>query len=215
LMALLQSTFERREILWVVWGSLALGMFLWTVGEAITAYYELLKDEAPYPSTADVAWVVGYIPLFVGFFLRFRSLRTMPTLREFLIGAIIFALLLVLGVVFVIGPIVTATDYSSRTEQFLDVLYPVGDLALAFAALLSVIVLAGGTLSYPWITLAAGFLITSVADLIYSYATWNDLYVSGNSGTNPATFLVDVPYFAAYVVIAFAMLMQARLREVI
>jgi hypothetical protein len=108
LMVMMWRTFERGEILWFVWGLLALGMFLWTLGETIWAYYELiLEEETPYPSAADVAWVIGYIPLTVGLLLRFLSLRTMPTQQQALIGGAIFVLLLVPGVAFVIGPIVT------------------------------------------------------------------------------------------------------------
>jgi hypothetical protein len=214
LMVMMWRTFERGEPLWIVWGILAVGMLLWTLGEALWGYYEvILKDELPYPSVADVAWVVGYIPLFIGFFLRFRTLRTMPSLDELVTGGGFFLVILIVGVAYVIGPIATE-NYGSRTEQFLNILYPVGDLALAFAVMLSVIVLAGGALSYPWMMLAVGFLITSLGDLMYSYGTWNDYYITGNHGTNLVTFLADVPYLAAYVVIAFAMVVQVRQRRV-
>jgi hypothetical protein len=214
LMVMMWRTFERGEPLWIVWGILAVGMLLWTLGEALWGYYEvILKDELPYPSVADVAWVVGYIPLFIGFFLRFRTLRTMPSLDELVTGGGFFLVILIVGVAYVIGPIATE-NYGSRTEQFLNILYPVGDLALAFAVMLSVIVLAGGALSYPWMMLAVGFLITSLGDLMYSSGTWNDYYITGNHGTNLVTFLADVPYLTAYVVIAFAMVVQVRQRRV-
>ncbi len=215
LMGWMWRTFERGEPLWMVWGAFTLGMFLWTLGEVLWAYGEIIaKEELPYPSIADVAWVVGYVPLFIGFFLRFRSLRTMPTLDDLLTGGGFFLVILVVGVAYIIGPIATQNS-GTHTEQFLNILYPVGDLALAFASVLSVIVLAGGSLSYPWMMLAGGFLLTSLGDLMYSYATWNDLYITGNHGTNLVTYLADVPYLAAYIVIAFAMVVQIRQRNAI
>lgn len=213
LMVVMWRTFERGETLWIVWGLLALGMFLWALGEAIWAYYELILDEDPFPSVADVVWTIGYIPLFISFLLRFLSLRTLPTRNQFLIAGGVFLLLLVLGVVFVIAPIITDDEPGDRTEQFLTVLYPIGDLAIAFVALLSVAVLSGGTLSYPWLVLAFGFLVTSVADLVFVYAEWKEVYLTGQDvGTNLDTALADVVYYAGYVVIAFAMVMWVRLR---
>jgi hypothetical protein len=213
LMGLMWRTFERGTPLWIVWGTLTLGMLLWTVGEVLWAYNEIILEEDLYPSIADAAWVAGYIPLFIGFSLRFRSLGAMPSLDDLVTGGGFFLAILIVGVAFVLGPIATE-NYGTRTEQIHNIIYPVGDLALAFAVMLSVIALVGGALSYPWTMLAVGFLVTSAGDLMYSYATWNDYYFTGSRGTNLATYLSDVPYLAAYVVIAFAMIMQVRQRKV-
>jgi hypothetical protein len=195
---------------------LMLGMLLWLIGEIIWAYYDLVaKKVLPYPSLADVAWLAGYVPLFIGLFLRFFSMRTWPSRREIALIGGIFLLLLVIGIIFVIEPIVTYKGYEDRSTQVIDLLYPVGDLAVAFVALLSVVVLAGGMLSYPWILLASGFLVTSVSDLLYSYATWNEIYLTGQaSGTNLATFGADVLYLAGYLLVFWGIIMQARLRRV-
>ncbi|RPI93479.1 MAG: hypothetical protein EHM39_12835 [Chloroflexi bacterium] len=216
LMAQITLTFERGEILRTVWFMLTIGLFLWLVGEIVWAYNDLFaEEELPYPSLADAGWLAGYVPLFVGFLLRFISLRTLPTGREIaLIGAVIL-LMLVIGIVFVIEPMITYEGYEDRSTQVIDLLYPVGDLAVAFVALLSVVVLAGGMLSYPWLVLAGGFLVTSVADLLFSYATWNEIYLPGQDlGTNLATFGADIPYLAGYLLIFWGIIMQARLRRV-
>jgi hypothetical protein len=62
--------------------------------------------------------------------------------------------------------------------------------------------------------LAFGFLVTSVADLLFSYTTWNETYLTGMGvGTNLDTALADVLYYAGYVIITFAMVMQFRQRS--
>jgi hypothetical protein len=214
LMALLWRSFESGETLRVVWGLLALGMLLWTVGEALWAYYELVLEEDPYPSLADAAWVLGYIPLGIGLFLRFRSLRTVPNRIELLEIGSAFGLLVIVSVIFVIEPIVTA-DYDP-IELFVGALYPIGDLVIAFVALLSVFVLSGGEFSRPWLIIAVGFLTVSVADQLFSYADWKGTYLSGaDSGTNLITALVDIPYFASYVIIGLGAALQARLSRVL
>jgi FtsH-binding integral membrane protein len=47
-----------------IWGAMTLGLLLWTIGEGIWAYYELvLQQDIPFPSLADVVWTLGYLPL--------------------------------------------------------------------------------------------------------------------------------------------------------
>jgi hypothetical protein len=217
LAALLWRSFGQGEALKPMWGSMALGLLLWTAGEMIWAYYELiLKKETPYPSIADVGWTLGFIPLLIALSLRYRSLRTAPARKQLAIGMGVFALLLVLAIVFVIGPILTSDDSSSLTQQLFNMFYPVGDLAVALIALLCVFVLAGGVLSRPWMLIAAGFLVVSIADLLFCYANWNDIYWVG-SGTSPnaVTTLSDVLYLASYQIILLGLIMQARLQRVI
>jgi len=207
---------RKGMVLKVIWGSLALGLLLWTIGEVIWAFDELIRgEELPYPSVADVVYVAGYIPLIVALYLRYHSLRAAPSRRWLLVTLGAFAILAALAVGFTIGPIVTYPEYDRPVEQFLDALYPLGDLLVALGALLVVLVLSGGALSLPWAVIAAGFVVQSIADLLFSYATWNEIYLSGTeAGINLVTALTDVPYYASYLIIAVGVYMQARMQRV-
>ena len=54
-----------------IWGWLFAGLALWTIAEALWLYYTIAyQQETPFPSPADLFWVVGTIPFFVAFILR-------------------------------------------------------------------------------------------------------------------------------------------------
>jgi hypothetical protein len=214
---LLWRSFIRGEVLKAIWGSMGLGLLLWATGEVIWVFYELvLQQDSPYPSAADIAFVIGYIPLFSALILRYRSLRTRPA-PGWRAGAwLAFAVLAALAIVFVIGPIVTYPDYDRPIEKFLGVLYPLGDLALALGVLLIALSLMGGALSIPWTLIAVGFMVVSVSDLLFTYATWHEIYLAGpDTGVNLITAMSDIQYYASYVFIAFGLYMQARLQRVV
>jgi hypothetical protein len=209
---LLYFSFDRSERHKAIWGFLAVGLLLWSLGEAIWAFYELvLKQELPYPSFADVVWVIGYIPLFISLWLRFRTLRRTPQTGQLVVVLGIFVVLVALAVVFVIGPIVTYPEYEP-IEKFLDTLYPIGDLTVALGALLSVLALSGGALSRSWALIAAGFLLIACSDILFSYMTWNEIYIH----ETPDLFssLLDITYYASYALMALGIYIQARIQRV-
>ena len=207
---LLWKGYDPREPAKRIWLGLLIGFTLWAVGETLWAYYDLrLGAEVPFPSFADLAWAVGYLPLWVALFLRYRSIEVRG-------GSALWAALIVLGLVavivlrYILWPIITYPDYERSIEKFLDVFYPVGDLILLLGAVMVSIALRGGRLSSAWQLVAVGMAVLGVADLLFVYASWNEIYIS--EGTpNLITFLADVPYVGAYLIIAVGEYVQARL----
>ncbi len=127
-----------------------------------------------------------------------------------------FLAVTVLAAVFVIGPIITSPDFSTRTERLISVLYPVGDLVIAFGIMLSVMVMAGGQLARSWLIILMGFLMITLADLFYAYGDWNGLYQSDlRDGVNLFSSVSDIIYMTGYVVIALGILDQGRAQRVI
>jgi hypothetical protein len=77
---LLWRSFNQGEVPKKIWGRLILGFLLWTIGEAIWSYDQLLAAyHLPYPSLADAAWIARYIAVAIGLFLRYRSLQMRPS----------------------------------------------------------------------------------------------------------------------------------------
>ena len=207
---LLWRSYDAREPAKRIWLGLMIGFVLWAVGETLWAYYDIrLGEEVPFPSIADLAWAVGYLPLWAALFLRYRSIEVRG-------GAALWAALLAVGIVavlvvrYILWPIITYPDYERSIEKFLDVLYPVGDLILLLAAVLVSIALWGGRLSSAWQLVAVGMAVLGMADLLFVYASWNEIYITEGS-PNLITFLSDVPYVGAYLIIAVGEYVQARL----
>jgi hypothetical protein len=211
---LLARSYGKREVLRTIWLLLGLGLGLWALGEAIWAYNELVvQSEELFPGPADIVWVLGYIPLFVAMYLRYKSLATVPERNRLIALIAIFAALVAVVSYYLLYPILTDPE-STPLEIFISVLYPVGDLVVALGAILIFLVLTGGALSRPWMMIAAGFFILSIADMIFTYADWQEIYATGES-INLVSALADVPYYAGYVIIGFGVYLQARLQKIL
>lgn len=212
---LLWRSFSPGEASKGIWACLGVGLLLWAVGEGLWSYDQLIGGEKlPYPSAADVAWLVGYIPLTLGLWLRYRSFQMRPRQRWQIIIVWVFVGLAILAVMFVVMPIALYGGASSFFEQAVNILYPVGDLILAFQALLLGLVLAGGSLSMPWGLIAAGILCLAVSDLSYVFSVWRGWYEPDPaSGVNFPTFAANLLYAAGYVVVCLGLYVQARIQK--
>jgi hypothetical protein len=206
---LLWRGYDAREPAKRIWVLLLAGFVLWSVGETLWAYYDLQPGaEAPFPSVADLAWAVGYVPLWVALYLRFRSIEVRGGSGVW-VALIVVASTAVLVTQLILRPIISDPEYGAF-EKFLSVLYPIGDLILLLGALMVSLALRGGRLSSAWQLVAFGVAVLGVADLLFVYADWNGLYTT-EGPPNPITFLADVPYVGAYLIIAVGEYVQARL----
>jgi len=196
-----------------IWGTMTLGLVFWTFGEAIWTYYELvLRQEVPYPSVADVAWAVGYIPLILSVGYQFRSLRASISRRgKLLIAAIILAMI-VLTVWLVVYPILASPEAGTPLEMFFSLAYPLEDLILFSVGTALVLTFLGGQLAFSWGAIALGILLLSVSDLLFSYGTWNGLYYPDGQ-LNLLSALFDILYISAYAVWNIGLFLRLRLPE--
>jgi len=214
---LLWRSFHRGEVLKKIWGNFALGLLLWTLGSAIWSFGQLLgvKNLLTHPA-ADIAWILGSIPFAIGLFQRYRSLQMIPR-RGWQLGFLSIVVILgMLVLTFVILPIVTESGYDSMFVHAIDILYPVGDLILVFMTLLIALVLIGGALSIPWSLIASGLFVAATSDLLYVYAIWEGMYqVDPISGVNLITFVINILYLSAYLIIDLGLYMQARVQSVL
>jgi len=79
-----------------------------------------------------------------------------------------------------------------------------------------VLVLDGGLLSRPWITIAMGCFCISLSDLLYAFALSRGIYlVASPDGLNLISYVVNVSYTLAYVLLALGVYLQARLLDAI
>ena len=211
----LWRSFSRGEASRTIWAYLTAGLLLWALGEAIwTADQLLLAERLPQPSAADAAWIFGYVPVTLGLRLRYRSFRIAPQRAWHipLLGSVAFAVGLV--AVTLVLPTIRQSANSRWMEQAVNILYPLGDLLVAYWAILIVSVLAGGALFSPWRFIAAGCLCVALSDLMYAYAVRLDMYQVGPAtGVNLATFMINLLYVAAYLSLALGLYVQARLQR--
>src|SRR4030042_7212612 len=79
LATLVWRSFERGEMLSVIWGNVSVGLILWTAGDIIWSSDQLWGGNSlPYPSMADILWILGYLPVILAFGLRLYTLKIVP-----------------------------------------------------------------------------------------------------------------------------------------
>jgi hypothetical protein len=210
LAVLLWRSYDPHEVARSIWLPLAVGFLLWAIGDTLWSYYDLQAGaDIPYPSIADIAWTVAFPFLWLGLWRRYRSLGVSLGRSQWLAPAIIIVVgVLVFGAV--LWPILTYTEYDRQIERLLDVFYPVGELILFAGAVVVAASVRGGRLAPPWLAIAVGIAVLSLADLVFAYATWHEVYLV-EGPPNLITILCDVPYMGAYAVIAVGAYALGRL----
>ncbi|MBX9244246.1 GGDEF domain-containing protein [Actinotalea ferrariae] len=151
------------------WYLMAAGVAFWATGDGLWTVFDHVLGIDPFPSGADVAYLVAY-PLFgVGLHLLARG-KGRATDRSALLDALIVAVSvgLVLWVVF-IAP--TWTDAEGSTlGRFVGVAYPIGDLVLVTQ--LAHLTAARTSRTPALRLLGVGFVVIFVADLLFQAAAY-------------------------------------------
>lgn len=149
--------------------SYAVGLLIWTVGEGVWAIHVLVYGiEIPFPSLADVFYLIGYIPLFMGFAFFMTSFREVLAENRVKIPSIVSGLIVLLTVSFTIIP-KAILQSGNVVEAILATLYPLLDSILIALAMISFIVFLGGRLMYGWLYILLGFVVLGIMDVLYYY----------------------------------------------
>ncbi len=117
------------------WILLAIGLAGWGCALASWTYFRLVRNEVPFPSVADAAYLL--LPFCASVALvQFAGERTDKSYRRVLLDALIVAgSLLIVSWVTILSPIYTA-GAPSRLELAVALAYPISDVVLLPVALL-------------------------------------------------------------------------------
>jgi hypothetical protein len=184
----------------LLWGGLFIGWTLWALAEMAWAIYGYLGLEVPYPSVADFFWLAGYPPVAYGLYTRLKempihlSLPQRITLGLFTLGVLVFA-----GF-FVLLPILQNNDPTRLFESALNLFYPLVDLFLFIIAVSLLLVYRSGDYGFGWNLINAGFLLVTVSDLLFSYASTVGLYYPDGKVNLLSSLGIGVPYNLSYLV---------------
>jgi len=183
------------------WTLIGAGMVCTATGDSIWAWYEMvLHSEVPAVSVADVAYLLQVPLTLAGIASLISTRRSADTVRTLLDGLIIAASFLYLSWAAVLGAVFRSGGENTLERSVL-LGYPIGDVATA-----SMVFIMLGHVDRDRraaLSLAgAGLLALALADSVYAYLAQYDSYGSGD--------LVDIAWFAAFVLIGLAGLRAAR-----
>lgn len=156
-----------------------IGMVMYGAGLIVWTYYNLVaKIDIPYPSLADVFFLLFYPGVILGTYYLLKSLGGKITLKLFVEGFIILIVFFITLYLFLnqtsLGPGVTGW------AKILNILYPFADAfitALAITALRTDI----GISEHPYILyFVFAFIVAASADTIFSFRSAIGVYWNGD-----------------------------------
>jgi hypothetical protein len=185
----------------VIWLYFTCGLLIWFMGEVSWAVYTLvLGVELPYPSFADVFWLFGYIPFFIALYWYVKMFSNVLNKK-------LLALSMISTVALAIVVAVTLFSYVSGAEEDLVAIavnfaYPLLDLLLFSVAQIGLIIFWKGKLGKSWLLINAGIAVDTLADILFSYTTAQEIYYSGH--------MLDVLFIIAYLLDLIAFYVHAK-----
>ncbi|HST85586.1 MAG TPA: bifunctional diguanylate cyclase/phosphodiesterase [Kineosporiaceae bacterium] len=148
-----------------------------TVGNLIYIFDVQFISPVPYPSLADIGYLLPY-PLLLAAVavLAYPQLRTLArgTILDGLLGALGCA---ATGSVLTLQPVLNSLR-GSTMELVVGAAYPVADLTLT-ALIVGIMTFRGGRPGATWLWLGSGMVTFAVADSIYLYRVATDSYRVG------------------------------------
>jgi class 3 adenylate cyclase len=182
------------------WFILGLAVAAQTVGDTLWFYLEVILNQQPFPSVADIFFIAFYPLALLGLLsLPSAPLKSTERLRVLLDLAIILITAWMGIWFFIISP--TAAQYESgNLDQILAAAYPVGDLVLLGGIFTLLFRGAEGAVRSMLIIYLTGLLLNVAGDLAYAYTSLNGMYVSGG--------WMDLSWILAYWFFALAAVRQ-------
>jgi diguanylate cyclase (GGDEF)-like protein len=186
--AILVAVRRHRPARPLIWWCFAVGQLLFVIGDVLYAVIDIVLQQSPFPSVADVFYLGGYPVLAVGLLILIRG-RISGRDRAGLIDAAIIAT--GLGLVswtFLMKPI--AADPSlSLPERLISLAYPLGDVLLL--VMVARLVTSPGARTTAYRLLGLALVLLLAADVGYAVLNLVSSYEGG---------LVDAGWLVSYVV---------------
>ncbi len=183
---------ERRRRGWLLLGASAAS---WGLGQAVWVYYDLIVNTEPFPSLADVGYLMA-VPLALAAVWTLSS-RVDSTSW---VLAVLDALIVCGGLLAISWPLVLGPSWQtaegSGPELALTLAYPVGNLVVASTVILAIMRSDRGHDAVPLVHIALGLLTLTFADSLFVWL--------GIQGSETSVTLADVGWVAGYLILFLA-----------
>ncbi|SRR5258708_7363094 len=157
----------------------ASGMFSFACGLITWTYYNIVsKIPIPYPSLADVFFLLYYPGVLIGIYFMITSFGNQVTKKLMFEGFLVFLVFFSLLYIFLSQ---TSLDASLPfLARFLNIIYPCAD-SLLIASAITVLRTEKGVSTHPNILyFVFAFFVLAAADTIFSYRSASGMYWNGD-----------------------------------
>lgn len=190
----------------LAWYLIASAQLLFVIGDVIWYVFEGILFIEPYPSLADLFYMLYYPVILVGIFI-FPRIKTSKF--EYKKSTIDFLLtLLSAGLVswfFLLSPASSGLEQESFLVKFLSIAYPAADLVLLLMLLILIYNYPRGREHGALFFLILSILVQIISDVIFSYQSLIDSYISGS--------WVDCGWLFGYLFLGLAGITQIQVEQ--
>jgi two-component system, cell cycle response regulator len=169
------SAFGRERWAWILIGA---AILFWGAAEVYWAIFIEGNPNAPYPSPADVGYLLFYPLAYAGLALLVRARAQEMNWRLWMDGAIAALGTAALGAAFVFDFVASRTE-GTPLQVATTLAYPLGDIAMV-AIVVGVVALTGWRPGRTWSLLLAGLAALVVADIAYTLQSTAAALPEGN-----------------------------------
>jgi len=163
----------------------------WFIAETLWTVYELVYDVNPFPSLADIFFIIGY-PLIFCFLMYYLKPVRKAASRNIVIGSIL------VSIAILIPSIYMTYNFDPKVSLFENILatsYPVADSIILIPALVGVFLFFKGEVNLTWSLICLGIILQSVGDTSFQFATFTNTYYTGHPS--------DIVFLWSYLLFSF------------
>jgi hypothetical protein len=160
------------------WLALGMAMAVWSVGTVLWSLVYGGQPHPPYPTFADVFWLLWYPLTVAGLVLLIRVRFRRFELHRWMDGIAVMLIVLVAGFALVVQPVAEAST-QGWLATIVDFTYPVLDILL-IGAVLGVYGLLGWRPDAMWVLIGVGILAMTSGDAAFAVQQARGVVVGGN-----------------------------------
>jgi len=192
---------------------ITIGILFWLLGELTWYIFDLYLGIDPFPSTADIFYLVAYPIILIGIVNELRLGKILWTTKKIIFNAIV--LLLLFTITYYYGIYMAYDLEATLTENVVAISYGVGDLVLVIGSIMLLnlsIEFSGGLFSKAWVVFVIGMLLTWAADVLFA------IYYEPYIARDWLTLQMDQLWILGYLFFSYSFLIMGsvidRLKEV-
>ncbi len=190
------GTMGHHGVAWFSFAAYAVSLF---IAETLWIIQEMYLKIDPFPSAADIFYLISYPFLLMFFVSYFQPVKNAIT-KKLVAAAVIFSI----GIL--IPSLYLALGSSPHIEMFdiiLGAIYPIFDAMVLIPALIGVSLFFKGQVNLMWTLFCLGTISVFVADSAFLFAQNEDSYYTGNP--------MEIPYFWNYILLSFGVASHLKL----
>jgi hypothetical protein len=174
---------------------------LYLLASVIWDIYDLVLGQDPFPSPADIPWILAYVPLiyiFVTTLIKYNEYSN-PS-KTLVIYMIMFFAAIIIFIP--LATVIISTD-SPMLDKAITLAYPVLDLFLLILIAQLVSIYWMGKLGMYWTFILTAIIFELTADIIYTYDSNYEIYFAG-SMSDSFFFMASFCFIFVFVIVLLA-----------